>query len=98
MEINIVLTESFEKWMKTLEYAESTVYASVHYIRDFFFYLKTKDITSLEQIEPKVINNYHRYLQTRPYKNKPGALSQNYIANINAQSVWVLTETETIFE
>jgi site-specific recombinase XerD len=85
MEINVILTESFEKWMKTLEYAPTTVYASVGYVRDFFFYLKSKGITSLEQVKPAVITGYHEHLQTRPYKNKPGALSQNYIANnINA--------------
>ena len=40
MDINIILTESFEGWMKTLEYAPSTVYASVRYVKDFFLYLK----------------------------------------------------------
>jgi len=40
MEINVILTESFEKWLKTLDYAPSTVYASVRYVNDFFFYLK----------------------------------------------------------
>jgi len=85
MEINVILIKSFEKWLKTLEYAPTTVYASILYVNDFFFYLKSKDITNLEQIEAKTITDYHRYLQTRPYKKKPGALSQNYIAsNFNA--------------
>jgi integrase/recombinase XerD len=85
MEINIVLAQSFEKWLKTLEYAESTVYLSVRYINDFFFYLKSKDITSLEQIEAKTITGYYKYLQTRTQKKQTGGLSQNYIvSNINA--------------
>jgi integrase/recombinase XerD len=85
MEINIVLTQSFEKWLKTLEYAESTVYLSVRYVNDFFFYLKSKDIRSLEQIEAKTITGYYKYLQTRPQKKQTGGLSQNYIvSNINA--------------
>lgn len=85
MEINIILSESFEKWLKTLEYAESTVYLSVRYVNDFFFYLKTLEITTLEQIHPGTINKYYKHLQTRPQKKQPGGLSQNYIvSNINA--------------
>jgi integrase/recombinase XerD len=85
MEINVILTESFEKWMKTIGYAESTVYLSTRYVNDFFFYLKTLEITSLEQIQSTTITGYYKYLQTRPQKKQTGGLSQNYIAsNINA--------------
>ena len=42
MEINVVLTEGFEKWLNTLEYAPSTVYLSTRYVSDFFFYLNPK--------------------------------------------------------
>jgi len=85
MEINVILSESFEKWLKTLEYAESTVYLSVRYVNDFFFYLKSKDIRSLEQISPTTINSYYKHLQIRPQKKQTGGLSQNYIvSNINA--------------
>jgi len=85
MEINVILSESFKKWLKTLEYAESTVYLSVRYVNDFFFYLKSKDIRSLEQISPATITGYYKHLQTRPQKKQTGGLSQNYIvSNINA--------------
>jgi len=85
MEINAALTEGFEKWLKTLGYAESTVYLSVRYVNDFFFYLKSLEITSLEAIQTEAINKYHQYLQTRPQKKQTGGLSQNYIvSNINA--------------
>jgi len=85
MEINVILSEGFEKWLKTLEYAESTVYLSVRYVNDFFFYLKSKDIRNLEQISPATINGYYKHLQTRPQKKQTGGLSQNYIvSNINA--------------
>ena len=85
MELNELLPKSFEKWLKTLGYAESTVYLSVRYVNDFFFYLKYLDITHLEQIQPTAINSYHKYLQTRPQKKRPGGLLQNTIVgNINA--------------
>jgi integrase/recombinase XerD len=85
MELNSLLPKSFEKWLKTLGYAESTVYLSVRYVNDFFFYLKTIKIENLEQIQPTAINSYYKYLQTRPQKIKTGGLSNNYItSNINA--------------
>jgi integrase/recombinase XerD len=85
MEINVLLTVSFEKWLTTLGYAPNTVYLSVHYINDFFFYLKSIDMNSLEQIQTATIEGYHNHLQTRPKKKQAGGLSNNYItSNINA--------------
>jgi len=85
MEITIVLIESFEKWLKTLEYAESTVYASVRYVNDFFFYLKSSEIKHLEAIRPDTLTNYHKHLQNRKNKRFSCGLSDNYItSNINA--------------
>ncbi len=55
MVINIILEQGFEKWLKTLGYAESTVYISTHYVRDFFFYLNKTEITSLENMEERWI-------------------------------------------
>ena len=85
MEINVVLTEGFEKWLNTLEYAPSTVYLSTRYVSDFFFYLKSKNLTTLEEVTPEIIHNYHGYLQVRGNKRRSGGLSPNYITgNINA--------------
>ncbi len=85
MDINVILSESFEKWLKTLEYAPSTVYASVRYVNDFFFYLKSSEITNLEAIQPQTLTNYNKYLQCRKNKRQNGSLSNNYIiSNINA--------------
>src|SRR3972149_1461676 len=85
MEINVVLIESFEKWLKTLGYADSTVYASVRYVNDFFFYLKPSGITHPEAIQPETLANYHKHLQNRKNKRFSCGLSDNYItSNINA--------------
>lgn len=79
------MTESFEKWLKTLEYAPSTVYLSTRYVSDFFFYLKSKNIATLEEVTPEIIHNYHGYLQVRGNKRRSGGLSPNYItSNVNA--------------
>lgn len=85
MDINDVLKTGFEKWLQTLDYAESTVYGSARYINDFFFYLKTHKINNLEEIQSETINDYYRHLQTRKNKRQSGSLSSNYItSNINA--------------
>jgi integrase/recombinase XerD len=85
MDITIVLKNSFEKWMNTLGYAQSTVYSSTNYINDFFFYLKTNEITELEQLKPETINTYFSYLQKRKNKRQSGGLATNtIISNINS--------------
>ncbi len=100
MEINVVLSESFEKWLKTLDYAPSTVYTSVRYVNDFFFYLKSSEISSLEAVQPEAISGYYKHLQTRTNKRQNGSLSNNYItSNINAIKRFsrYLQETEKPF-
>jgi integrase/recombinase XerD len=85
MDINVILEGSFEKWLRTLGYADSTVYGSTRYVNDFFFYLKTLKITELEAIGPGVLADYYKYLQRRRNKRRTGGLSDNYInSNFNA--------------
>ena len=85
MEINVVLIESFENWLNTLGYADSTVYTSRRHVKDFFFYLKEHEIKNLEKVNAEVIEAYHKHLQTRRNKRQTGSLSENYIiSNINA--------------
>jgi integrase/recombinase XerD len=85
MDINVILEGSFEKWLKTLGYAVSTVYGSIRYVNDFFFYLKTQKITELEAIASGVLAGYYKYLQRRRNKRRTGGLSDNYISsNFNA--------------
>jgi len=85
MEITGVLNQDFKKWLNTLGYAESTVYASTNYVRDFFKWLDKTPINDLNQINKQVIKTYHEYLQKRRNKRQSGSLSQNYIiSNINA--------------
>jgi integrase/recombinase XerD len=85
MDINVILEGSFEKWLKTLGYAGSTVYGSTRYVRDFFFYLKTRKIIEIEAINHEVLEGYYKYLQKRRNKRRTGGLSDNYISsNFNA--------------
>jgi len=85
MDIQVIIQNDFEKWLNAIGYAESTVYASVNYVRDFFVWLEKTPIKELSQINNQVIKTYYDYLQTRRNKTKSGSLSNNYIiSNINA--------------
>jgi integrase/recombinase XerD len=85
MEVNGVLEQSFKKWLQTLGYAKSTVYASTIFVRDFFKWLEPQEIKELNQITKAIIKSYHNHLQTRKNKRQTGSLSQNYItSNVNA--------------
>jgi len=85
MAINVIIQNDFEKWLNAIGYAESTVYASVNYVRDFFTWLDKTPIKELNQINNQVIKTYYEYLQQRANKKQSGSLSNNYIvSNINA--------------
>lgn len=79
------ILQNFKKWLQTLGYAESTVYASVNYTRDFFTWLESGQINRLNQVTGKMLREYHRHLETRKNRRRSGSLSANYITgNINA--------------
>ena len=85
MGMHVIITEDFEKWLRAIGYAESTVYGSVSYVRDFFTWLEPTPIKELSQINNQTIKSYHEYLQKRANKRQTGSLSNNYIiSNINA--------------
>ena len=85
MGIPVIITEDFERWLRAIGYAESTVYGSVRYLRDFLEWLEPTPVKEISQITPGVIRTYHRYLQQRTNRRQAGSLSENYIiSNINA--------------
>ena len=73
MEINVILSASFEKWLRTLDYAPSTVYASVRYVNDFFFYLKAFEISSLEAVQPETVTGTTSTCKPEPTSGKTAA-------------------------
>ena len=71
--------KSFENWLKTLNYAESTVNTSPLYVREFFWFLEQKHTYKIEQIKKTDIENYFRYLGKRKNERTGGGLSLNYL-------------------
>lgn len=79
------MLEGFERWLVAMGYADSTVYGSVNYVRDFYLWLKSTPVKEISQIDGKVIRAYYNHLQKRTNKRKAGSLSDIYInSNINA--------------
>jgi integrase/recombinase XerD len=91
--------KSFERWLKLLNFAETTIYNDPKKIQDFINYLRTSGVTKIQDTENRHIKEYYNYLKVRPNKTRGGALSQNYIiSNINALKRFAkyLRETEQI--
>lgn len=85
MEITGVLNQDFKKWLNTLGYAESTVYSSINYVKDFLTWLQTHKVYNLNHIHKRQIQYYYTHLQERKNKRHAGSLSNNtIISNINA--------------
>ena len=76
--------KNFTRWLKLLNFAKTTIYGDPKKIKYFIDYLEATGIKTIQDIENRHIKEYYEYLKVRPNKNKPGALSQNYIiSNIN---------------
>ena len=80
-----LLEKGFENWLRTLNYAESTVYSSPACLRAFFHFLEQKHVNAPEGISKSHIRAYITYLGRRQNQRRGGGLSVNYqTGNINA--------------
>ncbi len=69
------ILKSFAEWLDVLGYASYTVYGMPNYIKEFLYFLETKNITTIKQINNTHIKEHYRELKQRPNQNKAGALS-----------------------
>lgn len=60
------ISQQYTLWLDTLGYSNSMVYYSTLSINTFFEWLEQHNITTVDHIAPKHIQEYHHYLQTRP--------------------------------
>lgn len=73
------LIQSFREWLNILGYAESTVYGLPNQLQEFFHYLESKNINSVDLIHTQDVTNYYKYLQTRANERRSGGLSKSYL-------------------
>jgi len=80
-----LLEKGFENWLRTLNFADSTVYGSPAYLKAFFHFLEQNHVTDLHQVDKSHIRDYITYLSQRKNQRRGGGLSVNYLtSNINA--------------
>lgn len=72
------ITSQFKAHLERLGYSKTSIYALPRCVADF---IRQQNIEDLKKVIPQHIQNYHEHLQTRPNKNKPGALSESYISH-----------------
>lgn len=80
-----LLEKGFENWLRTLNFADSTVYNSPAYLKAFFHFLEQNQVADLHQVDKSHIRDYITYLSQRKNQRRSGGLSVNYLtSNINA--------------
>ncbi len=78
---NAILTE-YGSWLNTLGFSDNLVYNYSFSVRDFFEWLESNQIHSIDRLTQKHINEYHRYLEHRPNKLRKGnLLSASHLNN-----------------
>ena len=75
------IIELYAEWLQTLGYAAKTVYILPIHLREFFYYLESKGIYTLEEFTIQHTNDYYTYIQQRKNTRFDNALSN---ASINS--------------
>jgi len=69
----------YKNWLETVGYAQATVYGSPLYLKEFFFFLEAKQITTGFEINQTHIELFFEELKQRTNQRREGGLSQNSI-------------------
>jgi integrase/recombinase XerD len=73
------IKNEYAVWLTTLGFSGGTVLDYKDRVRDFFEWLETKNINTVNIITQKNVETYFDFLQTRPNKRRKGALSISHL-------------------
>jgi len=73
------LEQSFREWLDVLGYAPTTVYNMPNLIRELFYYLETRGISQIKDLEVQHIENYYQTLKERSNQRRGGGLSNAHL-------------------
>lgn len=74
------LEKTFGQWLDILGYAPQTVYKLPLHIRELFFYLESKNIQHISQLQVTHLMEYYNLLSTRTnQRTQSGALSSSHL-------------------
>ena len=73
------LEKSFKEWLDILGYAPTTVYYAPLFVRELLYYLESKGISSIKELDNKHIKAHYEKLKQRTNQRRGGGLSNNYL-------------------
>ncbi|MFD0963230.1 tyrosine-type recombinase/integrase [Pseudofulvibacter geojedonensis] len=85
------LLSSYESWLTTKRYADSTAYYMPIHLREFFHYLESLGHEGIQNITTKLVSQYYEKLSVRKNQKRGGALS-NKALNKHIQSLKLFVE------
>ena len=87
----ITLLSSYQNWLNTKNYAESTAYYMPIHLREFFHYLETLGHEGIQYVTTKIVTEYYDFLSIRKNQTHGGALS-NRSLNKHQQTLKLFIE------
>jgi len=69
----------YKTWLDTLGFSEGVVNEYPNRIRDFFEWLQTQNISQINRLTQKHLEQYFDYLNTRPNKRRKGLISTSHL-------------------
>jgi integrase/recombinase XerD len=73
------ITQEYAAWLAAVGFSNSVTYNYKNAALDFFTWLQTKNIHSIQLLNTNLVQNYFEYLQTRSNKRKTGGLSAAHL-------------------
>lgn len=73
------IAKEYAVWLAAVGFSNSVTYNYKNAALDFFEWLQTKNIHSIQLLNANLIQNYFEYLQTRSNKRRTGALSAAHL-------------------
>jgi len=76
----IALEHAFADWLRTLGYAESSIYSLPLHVREFLYYSETENIKKIAALEGRQVQDFFALLYSRGHQRKEGQpLSHAYL-------------------
>lgn len=85
------LEQSFKEWLDVLGYAPGSVYYMPLHVRELLYFLESKGINNIKELDTKHIKAHYQRLKERSNTRHGGALSNNHL-NKHIQAIRKFTD------
>lgn len=73
------LEQSFKEWLDVMGYAPTSVYYMPLHVRELLYYLESKGLKNIKELENKYIQQYYSKLKERSNQRREGGISNNHL-------------------